>query len=200
MEPSVRGSLFVMGVVATRRHRDSGAISEDALAARLGETALEWLDQKIDIERWYPVRAFCEMVDLDWELSAARDPDYLRRSGADAAARFFRAGIYQQLDYAKRSRRVQTRGALVRQARLIMTVTSSLYDFLVTDVVIEGDRLRIYYANAAPFGDPLRYTTEGFMNEINRQQGASREWTSVRIGPDRVCFQLELPEWLPEGG
>jgi hypothetical protein len=188
-----------MGVVAVRRHRAAGLITADQLAARLGKAALESLDQKIDIERWYPVRAFCEMVDLDWESAGARDPDYLRRSGGEAAARFFRTGIYQQLDYAKRAPRAQTRSSLVRQARLIMSVTRSLYDFLDTEVVADPERLRILYRNAALFSEALRYTTEGFMNEINRQQGASRSWTSERTAPDRVCFQLELPDWLPAG-
>jgi hypothetical protein len=89
----------------------------------------------------------------------------------------------------------------VRQARLIMSVTSSLYDFLETRVEVEGDRLTIHYANADPtlFCEALRYTTEGFMNGINREQGASRSWTSERIPPDRVRYQLELPDWLPEG-
>jgi hypothetical protein len=188
-----------MGVVAVRRHLESGAIRQDALGARLSGAALAALDQKIDIERWYPIRPFCEMVDVDWEVSGARAPDYMRRSGADAAARFFRTGIYQQLDYAKRTPRAQTRRSLVRQARLIMSVTSSLYDFLDTQVDVEGDRLRIRYANAALFSEALRYTTEGFMNEINRQQGSSRSWTSERVAPDRVHYQLELPDWLPGG-
>jgi hypothetical protein len=199
VEPCVKGSLFVMGVVAVRRHLESGAITEDQLAVRLGREALDSLDQKIDIERWYPIRAFTGMVDVDWELAGAREPDYMRRSGRDAAARFFRTGIYQQLDYAKRAKRVQSRRSLLRQARLVMSVTESLYDFLETAVAIEGGRLRIHYANAALFTEALRYTTEGFMNEINRQQGASRSWTSERVAPDRLRFQLELPDWLPEG-
>lgn len=195
MEPSVRGSLFVTGVVAVRRHRESGAISEEELAARLGPAALELLDQKIDIDHWYPIRAFTEMVDMDWEL-AARAPDYMREKGEDAAARFFRTGIYQQLDYAKRVRRPDDRPSLLRQAKLIVSVAESLYSFLEVRVQEQRDALEIIYGNAKLFSEALRYSTEGFMNEVNRMQGAVRKWASERVAPGRVCFRLELPEWL----
>ena len=196
MEPSVKGSLFVEGVVAMRRHRDLARVSEDQLAARLGPVALETLDQKIDISRWYPIEAFCEMADMDWEIAGGRDPGYLRCMGAEAAARFFRSGIYQQLDYAKRVQSVESRSALVRRAKLITTVTNTLYNFLDINVHVEGDFLEIVFGNAALFSEGLRYTTEGFMNEINRQQGSSRCWTSERVDPDRVRFQMSLPERL----
>lgn len=199
MEPSIKGSLFVAGVVTMRRHRDSGRLSEDQIAARLGPETLELLDQKIDISRWYPVDAFCEMMDMDWEVFGGGDLDYLRRMGEEAAARFFRTNLYQQLDYAKRNPRVESRTALARQAKLITTVTNTLYNFIEIGVRVEADFLEVVYGNATPLSEALRYTTEGFMNEINRQQGSSRCWTSERVAPDRVCFRLDLPERLQGG-
>jgi YD repeat-containing protein len=196
VEPSVKGSLLLNCAVAMRRHRDAGRVSEDELAARLGAAALELLDQKIDISRWYPIDAFCEMVDMDWEISAGRNPDYARRMGKDSAARFFHSGIYQQLDYAKRVTRVESRSALVRQSRLITTVTNALYNFMEIEVRVEGDCLVISFENAAAFSEALRYTTEGFMDEINRQQGSARRWSSERVRPDRVRFELDLPKRL----
>lgn len=199
MEPSVKGSLLLNAAVAMRRHRDAGRVSEDELAARLGPAALELLDQKIDVSRWYPIDGFCEMVNMDWEIAAGRDPDYARRMGQDSAARFFQSGIYQQLDYAKRVARVESRSALVRQSRLITTVTNTLYSFIEIDVQVEGDNLVIFFGDAAAFSEALRYTTEGFMDEINRQQGSARRWSSERIAPDRVRFELNLPKRLHGG-
>jgi hypothetical protein len=193
VQPSVKGSLYVAGVVAVRRHRDSGRLSEDQIAARLGAVALEMLDQKIEISRWYPVEAFCEMVDVDWEVSGGRDPDYIRGMGEAAARRFFEGGIYPQLDYAKRSGRVDARPSLLRRAKLIVTVTNSLYNFIQTDVRIASSVLEVVYGNAALFSEALRYTTEGFMNEVNRWQGSARRWTSERVARDRVSFQMILP-------
>jgi len=196
VEPSVKGSLFVTGVVAVRRYRDSGRLSEDQIAARLGPVALEALDQKIEISRWYPVGAFCEMVDVDWEVAAERDPDYMRDMGAAVARRFFEGRLYQQLDYAKRSGRVDDRRSLLRRSKLIVTVTNSLYNFLETDVRIASGVLEIVYGNAKLFSEALRYNTEGFMNEVNRWQGSARRWTSERVAADRVSFRLLLPPRL----
>jgi hypothetical protein len=200
VEPSVKGSLFVTGVVAVRRYRDSGRLSEDQIAARLGPVALEALDQKIDISRWYPIDAFCEMLDVDWEVASGRNPAYMWHMGEDAAKRFFERGIYQQLDYAKRAGRVESRRSLVRQSKLIVTVTNSLYNFLEIDVRVASDVLEIVYGNATLFSEALRYTTEGFMAEVNRWQGSSRPWRSERVAPDRVCFRMDLPERLQGDG
>ena len=196
MEPSVKGSLFVAGVVAIRRHRDSGRLSEEQIAARLGPVALEMIDQKIDISRWYPIDAFCEMLDLEWEIASGRNPVYMWHMGQDVAKRFFEGGIYQQLDYAKRVGRAESRQSLVRQSKLIVTVTNSLYNFLEIDVRVVDDVLEIAYGNAERFPEALRYTTEGFMTEVNRWQGSSRPWSSKRIAPDRVSFRMELPTRL----
>jgi hypothetical protein len=74
-----------------------------------------------------------------------------------------------------------------------------LYNFLEVSVGIDPARpndLEIVYANAAEFSEPLRYTTEGFMNAINEAQGSSRQWTSARVAPDRVVFRLAIPKRL----
>lgn len=166
---------------------------------RLGAAALELIDQKIDISRWYPIAAFCELMDMDWELGGRRDPEYMRAKGHETCARFFEGGLYQQLDYARRADRRRLKrgpGSLLRQTRLITSVTDSLYNFLDVEIRIADDRLEIVYANAMHFTEALRYTTEGFMNEINRQRGSPRRWTSERTAPDCVVFTLAIPDWL----
>lgn len=199
MQARVKGSLLVGAVVVVRRHRDAGRIAPEALEARLSAAALELVDQKIEIGRWYPMDAFCELLDLDWEVASGRDPEHARQAGCISADRLFERGIYQQLDYAERAGRVQSRDALIRQARLITTITAALYDFLRFDVSLDERRTRsleIHYRNAAPFAEVLRHNTEGFMNQINRRQGSSRVWSSERLAPDHLVFRLPLPSRL----
>jgi hypothetical protein len=194
-----KGSIVVGAVASLRRLRRGGQVSNDQLAARLSGAALELLEQKIEIGRWYPMSAFAELVEFEWEVAADRDPEYARKSGAEGAQRLFRTGRYQQLDFAKRAGKAETREALVRRAKLITTVTSMFYSFLRVSVGIDPARpneLEIVYANAAEFNEPLRYSTEGFMNGINAMQGSSRRWTSERTEPDRVVFRLALPTRL----
>jgi len=199
VEPSAKGSI-VMGVVATlRKHRKGGQVSNEQLAARLSGAALELLEQKIELARWYPMPAFAELVAFEWEMIGKRDPAYARASGALSADRQIESGRYQQMDYAKRAKKAESRSALLLQARLITTVTAAFYNFLETSVAIDParpDRLEIVYANAAAFPEPLRYATEGFMNQINQRQGSPRRWLSDRSAPDRILFWMELPERL----
>lgn len=199
---AVKGSLVLGAVVAVRRLRDGGRVPAEQLAARLSGDALALIDQKIDVGRWYPMAAFCELLDVDWEIAGDRDPGFMRQGGAHTAERLFDRGIYQQLDYAQRTERVQSRDALVRQARLITTITGTLYNFLEVEVNVDPqhpDRLEIHYHNAAEYSEALRYTTEGFMDWINRQHGSSQSWTSERPRPDLVIFRLPLPTRLTEG-
>lgn len=201
MEPSVKGVLVVGAVVAARRHRETGRIPPEQLDARLSPEALELVDSKIDIGRWYPIAAFCELIELDWEVAADRDPEHARRAGAFSADRLFDRGLYQQLDYAERATRAQTRAALTRQARLISTIIGTLYNFLEVEVKVDEQRpdaLEIHYRNAGPFAEVLRYTTEGFMNQVNHRQGSMRRWTSERVDPDLVVFRLALPSRFAE--
>jgi hypothetical protein len=197
VEPSVKGILLVGAVVSVRRQRDAGRISSEQLEVRLGTETLALLDSKIEIGRWYPIGAFCELIDLDWDVAAGRDPEHARRAGALSADRLFDRGLYQQLDYAERSARAQTRAALMRQARLISTITGTFYNFLQVEVRVDeqqSDSLEIHYGNAAAFAEILRYTTEGFMNQINHRQGSARRWTSERVRPDLVVYRLALPK------
>jgi hypothetical protein len=197
MEPSAKGSV-VMGVVASLRSaKKNGRVSEEQLAARLSSAAYALFERKIELGLWYPMAAFGELVDFEWDL-AGRDPEYARRSGAQSADRMFDAGIYQQLDYAQRADKAQTREALLRQAKLITTVTGTLYSYLQTSVRFtdDGGQLEIVYANAALFSEPLRYSTEGFMNRVNERQGSARRWTSERTRADEIVFRMKLPTRL----
>jgi hypothetical protein len=199
MDPSVKGSLVLGAVVTVRRHRNQGRISADQLSARLAGAALDLVDQKIDIGRWYPVKAFTELLDVDWDVGSRRDPQYMRRQGEQAADRLFDSGIYQQLNYAERADRVGSARDLKRQATLITTITGSLYNFLRFEVRLSegrGDALEIVFSNAAVFSEALRHSTEGFMNQINQRQGSSLRWSSRRDPADVVVFTLPLPSRL----
>jgi hypothetical protein len=199
MDPSVKGSLVLGAVVSVRRHRTQGRVSADQLAARLGGGALELVDQKIDIGRWYPVKDFTELLDVDWDVGSRRDLDYMRRQGEQAADRLFDSNIYQQLSFAERANRVESAVELKRQSKLITTITGSLYNFLRFEVRIaveRGDALEIVFSNAALFSEALRHSTEGFMNQINKRQGSSHRWLSRRDQPDVIIFTLPLPSRL----
>jgi hypothetical protein len=196
---SVKGSLIVGAAVAVRHLRDRGLISADALEARLSKESVELIDAKIAIAGWYPVHAFNELLDVDWEISGDRKPAYLEQLGAKTSAKMFDSQRYQQLEYAERIRTAESRESLIRQARLITTITGTLFNFLEVDVGIESGHLHLTYRNARTLDGPILHTTVGFMNEINARQGNPRSWTSERLGPDTLRFKVALPKHLIDG-
>ena len=112
MDPSVKGTI-VLGVVASlRKLRKGGQLSEEQLAARLSGPALALLEQKIEFASWYPMPLFRELVEFEWDVVAKRDPDYARRSGEISADHQAGTGRYQQLDFAKRAKKVESSGAV----------------------------------------------------------------------------------------
>jgi len=195
---SAKGTLLLGAVVTVRRMRDRNIIDAGTLAKRLSPEAIAMLDQRIDIASWYPVKVFCELIDLDWEVSGHRDPLYLERQGAMTADRLFDSGLYQQLEFAERSGKVETRKSLERQSKLITTITGTLYSFLTSTVEVHPLALEIAYGNATHFTDALMHTTVGFMNQINIRQGSKRRWSARRPARDRVVFSMELPARLAD--
>jgi hypothetical protein len=197
MEPSAKGSVVVGVVSSLRAMKRAGRIGEEMLSARLSAGALRLLGEKIEGGRWYPMALFGELVDVEWEI-AGRDPAYAREAGARSADRMFEAALYQQLDYAGRVSRAKSQEELVRQAKLITTVTGALYNYLTTSVRISqaGGQLEIVYGNAREFREALRFSTEGYMNRINERQGSARSWTSSRPRPDEIVFSMPLPSRL----
>jgi len=194
----VKGSLVLGATVAVRRMRERGRVSGEKLEARLSASALELVDQKIEMARWYPIGAFCELIEVAWDVEGRRQPSYLERQGAASADRLFDSNRYQQLEFAERSGKVETQQQLIRQARLIATVTGTFYDFLEVDVNLDSDGLCIVYGNARAFGDPLIHTTVGFMNQVNVRQGSKRRWSGSRTRPDEVRFRMLLPKRLTQ--
>jgi len=197
-EESVKGTLVLGAAVKVRRLRDGGNVGPGVLEARLSKRALELLDEKIESARWYPIGAFCELLDFDWEHCGHREPGYMENQGARSAEKMFATGRYQQLDFADRSRKVESRDSLRRQSRLITSITASLYNFLEYEVKLSPRSLDIIYANARSFGDALMHTTVGFMNHINARQGSKRRWRAERVDADHVRYEMLLPERLSE--
>jgi hypothetical protein len=197
-DPSVKG-LLVGGVVANlRRLTERGAVSEDALEARLGPRALELLQAKVDPAVWYPIEAYRELVDLLWELEGRREPDYMREKGRAWARKMYEAQRYQQLEYAdSRTRSIQSGEEAVRQGRLIASLIQTFWNFVEPKVELAPDRpdtLRFTLEGplASLFPEANRYTTEGFLNHMVERGGGTHRATSERPTPERIVFHLPL--------
>jgi len=75
---------------------------------------------------------------------------------------------------------------------MISSVLQSYYNFLEVECQLDPDSgdLQIVYSNATDFCEPLRLSSEGFMNAIQEIRGGKTSWTSYREAPDRIVFTL----------
>lgn len=197
MEPSVKGGVVEATVRAIQVLRERGRVSEEQLAARVSKQALELAEAKIEVGRWYPIQPYAELVDFLWDRDG-RAPEKMRKAGAASADAMVERGKHQQLDYAERVSRAPTREDLLRQTKLISSIVPALYNFLQVTVRLsaDGQFVEIVYANAAPFSEALRISTEGFMNRVNERQGSSRTWASERTQPDEIVYRMRVPDRL----
>lgn len=191
--PSVKGVMLLPSVVVVRRLRDRGAIPEARLE-KLSSATRELLDERIEIAQWYPMDVFSELLEVDWEICGNRDPEYMRRSGERNAEAMTQAKRYQQLDYLERADRPESSTDILRQMRLTSSITLSYFNFTETTVQMHPDGphvLQIIYTNTDAFPESLRYSTEGFMNRLNRVRRSSKKWTSERVG-NTIVFSLAM--------
>lgn len=191
-EPSVKGTMALGSVVLTRRLRDKGQIPAEVLEKSLSEETRELLDERIVITKWYPMWQFNELQELFWERVARRNPDVMRQSGADSFKSMSKTGRYQQFEYAARAESAESKQDVLRHTRMITSVMAGYYNFLEVKVGLDdrSENLQITYDNASMFCEPLRFSTEGFMNGVSRLRNGVTDWTSERVAPDRIVFTL----------
>ena len=214
-EASVKGSMLLLSVIATRRLKQ-GAESRDAAAEKtfseearallkrggeipvevfeksLSEETLALLDDNIFIPSWYPMWQFNELQEFLWQNLSKRDPEVARQGGAESFKSMQKTGRYQQFEYAGRAESATSKADVLRQTRMITSIMSGYYNFLDVEVRLNPDTedLQIIYDNAEMYCEPLRYSTEGFMTAVSRLRKGVTNWVSERPSPGRIIFTL----------
>ena len=133
--------------------------------------------------------------------SAGRDPGVRAESREPRAhSACSRAGATSSSISRSARAKAESREGLVRQSKLITTITAMLYNFLEVTVGIDParpDELQIVYANASRVHRAAPLHDRGLHERRSTQaQGSSRRWTSERTAPDRVVFRLAIPSRL----
>jgi len=125
-ENCVKGAMLLNSVVLLRRLKQaadgvetaSGAtqspaaqmvrelgkqLSPDVFEKELSPETIALLDENIAITNWYPMWQFNEIQTFFWNHVSKRDPEAIRRGGADAFRNMQKTGRYQQLEFAGRA-------------------------------------------------------------------------------------------------
>jgi hypothetical protein len=200
--PSVKGTVLVDLIEDLRKLRESGAISQEQIDANLRPEDVEALEARIAPGTWYDVEFYCRASQLLCEAMGDGDPDFLRRRGYERGVKMIEAGLYQQMEYARRAKVQEHEDPQARfrayghDMRLLVTLSGSILSFSRWTVEPDPDhelRYRIVVDDAADYPDPLALATEGLIDSLSSSHGMANLWRFERVGRDRIVFRMTRP-------
>jgi hypothetical protein len=198
-QPSIKGSVLVDLIEDLRKLRESGEIPQEDFQRRLRPEDLKALDAPIVPGVWYDVEFYCRSSTLLCDALAGGDPTFLRQRGYERGVKMIEAGLYQQMQYARRVR-VQEHSdprarfeAYGHDMRLLVTLSGSILSFSRWTVEPDpehDDRYRIVVADAAAYPDALALATEGLIDSLTSSHGMANLWRFERESRDRIVFRM----------
>ena len=197
--PSIKGSIFVRATEDVSKLVSSGKLSQAELRRMLSEGDLKLLAQPVSATSWYDVQAYGRLLDLLRAVEGLGENEYLRQRGVRSAEALMQAGLYQQMEYLKRTEVSQQTDAKARfvafgrDLRLLTSLHSSILNFSKQTAKVDPDRPGHYMietTNAAAMPESLCWTTDGFMNRMASGHGHGDLWRWERPSPDRVIYRM----------
>jgi hypothetical protein len=192
--PCIKGSAFKSVVPDVKRLVDEARIPPDVLDSRLttGDRAL--LEETIDDDAWYPLANYARMLEVLRDFDGEGASDYLRRRGAAVAERLIAAGVYSQLNYARRMPDAKTRDAAVQNLRLLAGLYGAMFNVGAWKVESDPDNPLEYgltISDAADFPDVACEPVAGFVAKLSEYSASiTRSVTVERPTPDEIRFRF----------
>ena len=197
--PSIKGGVFSLAIEDVSKLVSGGEISQEELERRLEPEDLEYLEQEILTVKWYPIRSYARILALLRDTEGGGSNEYLRKRGARSAESLLQAGLYQQLEYLKRTQLEQENDprarflAFGRDLRLLTSLSSAIVNFarwVSKPDADHDDRYVIEVSEASDYPDVLCWTTDGFINQMATRHGEPYLWSWERDRPDLIVFRM----------
>lgn len=167
-EPSVKGTLYQNLCALVVDLRMSGKLDDAAIEKALSADEIDLLESEIAIGSWYPLDAYCRML----ELAATTGPDgpeaFAEASGHASAEQVIALGIYGQLD-DRTEEEWET-----RVARILSTLWGAFFsvgEARMADMDGEGFAIEMRGVRCMP--DLLTRRTQGFIECLARRSAGS---------------------------
>lgn len=197
--PSIKGSVFSGHVEQLRKLISAGEISPEELSRRLEPGDLAIFDAPIYATQWYDIRVYERILLLRLALEGGEGNNGLTRYGEESAERLLQGGLYQQLDYLKRTQVAQQCDAEARflafgrDLRLLVSLHATILNFTRPSVKVDPewkDRYVIEHADARAYPEVLCWTAQGFFNRMAAEHGDVNLWWWERPAPDLVLYRM----------
>lgn len=194
MSASVKG-IFLAGAVATvRKAIREGRVAREQVELRLDREDVPFLDEKVDVTLWYPVRILGRFLEVLAELKGGDPAEALREIGRDAADMVSRTGRYDQLDPARKTG--DSRSEVLRYGRLVISVITAFYDFSHMRFgpdPADAEAFQIDWYDVAELPESNRFCAQGFIEQVGlHAAGGDLIVHSQRPTPDHIVFTLRL--------
>ena len=144
--PSIKGSIFARSAEDVSKLVSSGKLSQAELRRMLPEGDLAVLAQPIAATSWYDVQVYGRLLDLLRAVEGGGENEYLRQRGVRSAEALMQAGLYQQMEYLKRTEVAQKTDAQARfvafgrDLRLLTSLHASILNFSKQTAKVDPDR------------------------------------------------------------
>jgi len=167
-EPSVKGTLYQNLCALVCDLRSSGKLSDADIEKILSEEEILLLDSEISIGAWYPLDAYCRML----ELAATTGPEgpmvFAEQSGHASAEQVISLGLYTQLDD-----RTEVTWE-TRVGRILSTLWGAFFNVGEAKCTrIDGEAFEIEMTGVQCMPDLLVRRTQGFIECLARRAAGS---------------------------
>lgn len=167
-EPSVKGTLYQNLCSLVADLRQAGKLDDSAIAKALSPEEIELLDAEISIGSWYPLDAYCRMLDLAASTSSEGKLAFAEASGHASAEQVIQLGIYSQLD-DRTEENWET-----RVVRILSTLWGAFFSVGEARALdSDGEAFEVEMSGVKPMPDLLLRRSQGFIECLARRAAGS---------------------------
>ena len=199
LRPSIKGSVLSELAEDIGKLMASRDFPQSRIEAHLTKEDLAILEAPILPSQWYDAHFYAHCAELLRDTVGAGSNGYLRKRGFEKGRKLIEAGLYQQMEYAKRT---QVQSELSREARfeaygrdlrLFVTLSGSLLNFSKWSTKPDPSheyRYLILVEGAADYPEALAWATEGLIDSMACAHGLDDMWRHQRINSDQILFRM----------
>ncbi len=186
--PSVKGSVFLIGVQGVKRLVADGRLSREEVEFELRAEDIGYLDEKILPASWYPVTSFDRFAAIAIDSLGDGDSAYLVEQGEAAAPAILASEAYQGVIGSIQAGREGARSRLS-----MLTMVQLMLNFSRWQLDSEsggGQRFEVRVTDAGDLPESLRYAAQGFMQHLaSVLAGGPCSVSSERLDQDTILFR-----------
>ena len=197
--PSIKGSVVAGHAEVLQKYLASRTVAPADLERRFRPGDLELLAGPIRSADWYDISMYRRLLEFRCDYPGEGDNGYRVSAGRRSAEALIRAGIYQQMEYLRRTQHSVMEDprerflAFGRDLRLLCSMTQSILNFVRVEVVVDlehPERWMQEYHEATTYPEVLCWTTQGFCNRMAEEHGSPDLWRWERPDPSLVRFRM----------